>query len=169
MEQFADDHTTIVLEPDKLPEYFDGVINKNGTVGVVGVACILTLLSGYQTTLARKLPTQGVFLNYASCAHNWSDAPYNTSFSYRRLAWVLNKDNSNDDPISYPGRGETYSLVCYPNSPDDFYARLDELARIFSDEHLPRFKQAQPDGDLYDIAIAVMNTIVPDLITRDSA
>ena len=170
MERFSDDHTTIVLEPDDIPEYFNRIVAKHGRVGVVGVACVLTLLSGYKATLSHKLPTQGIFLNYASCGHHWADPPYNTSFSYRRMAWVLSKNgNTAIDPISYAGRGETYSLVRYPNSPDDFYLRLDELGHLFEKDYLPLFQKHYPDGDLYDVSLAVMEAIVPDLITRDSA
>lgn len=170
MERFADDHTTIVLEPDELSKYFDRIVTKHGRVGVVGVACALTLLSGFKATLVHKLPTQGIFLNYASCGHHWADPAYNTSFSYRRMSWVLDKNNNaGSDPISFAGRGETYSLVRHPNSPDDFYLRLDELATIFEKDFFPQYGNQNPKADIYELSLKIMEAIVPDLITRDDA
>ncbi len=170
MERFADNRTGIFLEPENLKKFFEDIIRQNGTVGVVGVACMLTLLSGFKTTLSLKLPTQGVFLNYASCGHHWADPPYNTSYSFRRMARILDKNNNRScQPDRFSGRGETYSLERSPNSPDDFYRRLDELATVFEKDYLPCFYNNQPDADLYAISLKVLNAIVPDLITRDSA
>ncbi len=170
MERFADGNTEIVLEPDDLEDYLRRIIERDGHVGVVGVACALTLLSGFKTSLSLKLPTQGVFLNYASCGHHWANPPYNTSYSLRRLARVLGREDRFElGEIGSSGTGQTYSLIRRPNSPDDFYARLDKLADLFKRNYLPRFQHYRPDADIYDICLNTLKALVPDLITRDSA
>ncbi len=168
VERFVNGNTSLVLEPEDMNKYFADLRAEYGTVGIVGVACALTMLSGFEKTLRHKHPTQGVFLNYSSCAHHWADPAYNTSYSLKRMAWVLNKCNSsirND----LQRRGETYSMEKPLLSPDDFYRRLDALADSFERDYLPRFRAAFPDADVYDLSREIQKIIVPDLITRDSA
>ena len=168
MERFSDSRTSMVLEPEDMDAYFADTRVKFGTVGIVGVACALTMLSGFHTTLKYKLPTQGVFLNYAGCQHHWSDPGINTSFSFRRMAWVLGKPHSGE-PDMFRGRGATYSLEKQPLSPTDFYERIDALAGKFETEYMPLFKTAYPKADLSELSMEISRAIVPDLITRDSA
>jgi len=168
IERFANSHTAIVLEPEDMDAFFAGAVKDNGSVGVVGMACALTMLSGFSKTIKHRMPTQGVFLNYSSCAHHWAHPAYNTCYSLRRMAWVIsNRESSTPDETS--GRGETYSLEKPPLSPDDFYRRLDKLANIFDRDYLDRFQADHIHGDLFDLCRQVQNSIVPDLITRDSA
>jgi hypothetical protein len=167
-ERFTNGRTDIVLEPDDMDAYFAGVRKEYGTVGIAGVACALTMLSGFDRTLKYKHPTQGVFLNYSSCAHHWADPAYNTNYSLRRMTWVMNSNGSSvQDEIR--DRGETYSLEKPSLSPDDFYRRLDGLATIFEKDYLSYFQVAHPDADIYEISQEIQSAIVPDLITRDSA
>lgn len=168
MERFADSHVTIVLEPEDMDAYFAGAVKNGGSVGVAGVACALTMMSGFTKTIKHRIPTQGVFLNYSSCAHHWADPAYNTCYSLRRMTWVMS-DRESSTPDDTFGRGETYSMELPPLSPDDFYRRLDRLAAVFEDEYLPEFTGNRADADLFDICRQVQNVIVPDLITRDSA
>ena len=168
VEQFADDHTSLVLEPEDLKRYLKDTKKKSGTVGVVGVACALTLLSGFKHTLALQLPTQGIFLNYSSCAHHWAEPAYNTNYSFKRMGYVLGK-NSNPDFEGSGNRGETYTLEKSSLSPNDFYKRLDALVERFAADYLPAFNEANPDADLFSLSKEILQTIVPDLITRDSA
>ena len=124
VERFAGDHTAIVLEPEDMDAYFAEARRQFGSVGIVGVACALTMLSGFEKTLKYRHPTQGVFLNYSSCAHHWADPAYNTNFSLRRLAWVLNKNE--DRPSDHiENRGETYSL----EKPDNLFFQRRPFAR----------------------------------------
>ncbi len=168
MERFGNSQTTIVLEPEDMDAYFGEVRRQFGTVGVVGVACALTMLSGFEKTLKYHHPTQGIFLNYSSCAHHWADPAYNTNYSLRRMASVLNK-NEDNHPEEINERGETYSMEKPNLSPGDFYRRLDNLADVFEKDFLPHFLAANPDADLYTMCEKVQGAIVPDLITRDSA
>lgn len=167
VEWFVNDHTTLVLEPDDMDIYFADLRKSYGAVGIVGVACALTMLSGFQRTLKHKHPTQGVFLNYASCGHHWADPGYNTSYSLKRMAWVLNGDGT-DIQDDIRGRGQTYSMEKSPLTPEDFYHRLDGMSDLFMDEYLPKFRAAFPDLDIYEMCEKVRDTLVPDLITRDS-
>ena len=169
IERFADERTTVLIEPEDLTTSLAEVKGKNGeVVGVAGVACVLTLLSGFDRTIKLELPTQGVFLNYSSCAHHWADPAYNTSFSLTRLAAVMGKDNRD---LDHPGagRGETYFLERPHFSPDDFYHRLDYMAAVFAADYLPFFRQANPAADLYALSRDILKTIIPDLITRENA
>jgi len=169
VERFADENTALVLEPDDLQKYLADIKAGAPTeVGVVGVACALTLLSGFQRTLKLKMPTQGVFLNYSSCAHHWAEPAYNTNYSFVRMGWVLGK-NGDNEPGGFGQKGETYTLEKSPLTPEDFYLRLDELAEQFEKEYYPLFQQAFPEADPFQLHLEVMQAIVPDLITRDSA
>jgi len=168
VEHFVDGQTTLVLEPDDLGDYLGKARKTHGTVGVVGVACVLTILSGFEQTLKYKLPTQGVFLNYSSCSHHWADPPFNTCYSLRRMGWALGKDISSvaDDVHN---RSVTYSLERAPLTPDDFYRRLDRLTGLFEQDYLPLFRAEFPPADIFEISHAIRRVLVPDLITRDSA
>ncbi|MCP4566295.1 MAG: DUF116 domain-containing protein [FCB group bacterium] len=169
VERFADENTAIVLEPDDLKKYLSGIKEAAPSdVGVIGVACALTLLSGFQRTLDLQMPTQGVFLNYSSCAHHWAEPAYNTNYSFTRMGWVLDK-NGNGEPGDSNHSGETYTLEKSPLTPEDFYMRLDELAEQFEKEYYPNFRKAFAQADPFELQVEVMRAIVPDLITRDSA
>lgn len=167
VERFVDNHTTLVLEPDDMDVYFADLRKSHGAVGIVGVACALTMLSGFQRTLKHKHPTQGVFLNYASCGHHWAKPGYNTAYSLKRMAWVLN-GNGADISDKIRGRGETYSMEKAELSPEDFYRRLDGLSELFMDDYHPQFRKAFPDLDIYAVCEKIRDALVPDLITRDS-
>ena len=114
-----------------------------GAFGVVGVACVLTLLSGFEKTLPLKLPTQGVFLSYSSCGHHWADPGYNTSFSLKRLGMILGKE-IDSDPEPPSNRGETYSFEKRLMTPDMSYRTLDNLIAMFETLYLPAFRAANP-------------------------
>ncbi len=168
MERFADDRTTLVLEPEDMDAHFKEARQESGSVGIVGVACALTMLSGFHYTLKYNMPTQGVFLNYAGCSHHWSQPGINTNFSFRRMAWVLGKSSAGEpDEIRKPGA--TYSLDIGKITPTEFYKSLDGLCEEFEIKYLPLFRQANPSADPYELSMIISQAIVPDLITRDSA
>ncbi|MCK5127262.1 MAG: DUF116 domain-containing protein [candidate division Zixibacteria bacterium] len=168
MERFEGASTDIVLEPEDFKSYFKSEIDNSLSLGIVGVACALTLLSGFHYTLKHGIPTQGVFLNYASCEHHWSHPGINTSFSYERLAWVMGKD-STGEPEMTKDEGATYNLDKSPLSPSEFYRRLDLLAKTFETDYLPQFKNQLPEASLSELSIEISKAIVPNLISRDSA
>ena len=165
--QFADSQTEVVLDPDDLVKYFRDAKADLDNFGVVGVACALTLLSGFQFTQKLKLPTQGVFLNYSSCAHHWAKEPYNTCFSLRRMASVLGKEAPIDDAEANHS-GETYSLEYPPLSPGQFYSALDTLVAQFAQDYLPTLQAENDSRDIFELSLAVSRMLVPTIITRDS-
>jgi len=167
VEQFADGQTEIVLDPDDLEHFFKTTGSELKEFGVVGVACALTLLSGFWVTQKQKIPTQGVFLNYSSCAHHWAKPAYNTCFSLKRMAWVLGKDiPSGEEPRL--SRGETYSMEKESLSPEQFYTILDKIIDRFEKEYLPRIQAENPDKDNFEIGLEISRALVPKIITRDS-
>jgi len=168
VERYANDYTRVVLEPENLGRFFEDIIAPSDPVGVVGVACVLTLLSGFETTIKYRLPTQGIFLNYAGCDHHWMKPGINTSFSFRRMASILG-DGRNDEPDPGHDRGPTYSLEKAPLSPDDFYRCLDEISREFEKHWLPQFIRFFGHDDIFGLSLEIRRIIVPDLISRDSA
>lgn len=166
--QFADSQTEIVLDPDDLEKFIKDTKTELKDFGVVGVACALTLLSGFQVTQKQKLPTQGVFLNYSSCAHHWAKPAYNTCFSLKRMAGVLGKEIPSGEDVLL-SRGETYSMEKALLSPGQFYAILDTLADRFEAEYLPHMLAENREMDSFDIALLISRALVPKIITRDSA
>lgn len=165
MERFADSQTTIVFEPGNLKKYLKAAKEQPGSVGIVGVACVLTLLSGFDQTIKQELPTQGVFLNYSSCKHHWADPPYNTNYSLNRLACVLGQAEQAE---GLDIKGETYLLGDPFGSPADFYARLDRLAEQFEKYYLPQLCAVTDSPDLFATSRVVMQALIPDLITRNA-
>ncbi|MEE9442552.1 MAG: DUF116 domain-containing protein [candidate division Zixibacteria bacterium] len=161
-------NTTIILEPEELEKYFAVLNNDNKNIGVVGVACPLTLLSGFHSTLKYKFPTQGVFLNYSSCAHHWVKGGINTAFNIKRLSWIMNESNPDISETNFID-GPTYSLIKEPLSPDDFYGRIDKLCERFISEYLPLFKKEFPNLDIFDLSLEISRAIVPNLITRNES
>ena len=168
VERFVDEKVDLVLEPEELDKYLAEKKESQGSLGVVGIACALTLLSGFEHTMKLKLPTQGIFLNYASCAHHWAEPGYNTSFSFRRLAKTMGKANFDRQPDTFLDRGETYSLERLPLTPDSFYDTLDTLSAAFEAEYLPQFMKRHSDKNIFNIYAEILKTFIPDLITRDS-
>lgn len=162
-EGFADNQTEMILEPEDADLMAAELRRKRGTVGIVGVACILTLVSGFKSTLRYKHPTQGLFLNYSSCGHHWvKKKPYNTRFSFARLALIMNTDKPINTEQSYdpPVAGETYSLETQPGSTERLYAILDELAERFCREILPAYQN--PEHDLYETGLALIAEFLGD-------
>ncbi len=185
MDQFTDDRTAMYLEPDDLLAFLTEYKKRHGRVGVVGVACVLTLLSGFARTIALKLPTQGVFLNYSSCAYHWASPGFNTNYSFERMAQVLGK-SAFTQPTFRHVKAPTYCLEDDVNTATDFYDKLDTLCVEFEEYYLPKIKRKvlagtgrsdtpdfpqQPvgDPDLFELSDVVLKAIVPDLITRDEA
>ena len=160
-ESFVNRKTEMILEPDDTDLMAADLRQKHGTVGIVGVACVLTLAPGFKDTLKYKHPTQGVFLNYSSCKYHWAPkSPYNTRFSLARLAHVLDRippEQKFDPPLD----GETYSLENQPGSTERLYEILDELAEQFYQKLLPTYQNIE--NDIYETGL----TIIDDILGQD--
>lgn len=172
VERFGNGHTSVVLEPEDMDRYFRKTRIEYGTVGVAGIACALTLLSGFQKTLKHGHPTQGVFLNYSSCAHHWSNPGQDTSFSFQRLRQVLENrtqpelvSRSASEVAGYP----TYSLSGEGRTPNNFYRTLDRLADEFEADFLPCYVNSNPTADLFELSLEIIDDLVPEIITREES
>jgi hypothetical protein len=157
-ETFVNNKTDLILEPEDVDKMATDWRAKHGTVGIVGVACILTLASGFKSTLKQKHPTQGVFLNYSSCGHHWNKLkPYNTRFSLTQLARVMQAD-APAQSLNPPIKGETYSFETAPGAARQLYELLNELAERFMTYLYPAYEQ--PGQDIYDTGQVIMNEIL---------
>lgn len=159
-EAFVDSRTEMILEPEDTELMAANLRQKRGTVGIVGVACILTLISGFKATLKHKHPTQGLFLNYSSCGYHWAKKhPYNTRFSLVRLAQVLNS-NPPDQTFNPPIAGETYSLETQPGQAERLYEILDELAEQFCRKAMSDYEKTE--RDIYETGLALIADFLGD-------
>ncbi len=168
VERFGNSHTSIILEPEDMDSYFKQVRRDHGTVGVIGIACALTLLSGFAKTLRYGHPTQGLFLNYSSCAHHWSNPGQNSSFSFHRLGQIVeNRQTTEFD--SAPTTAPTYSLSGKNGSSNEFYNILDRLAVEFETDILPYYIEMNPLADIFELSQEIIEDLVPDPIAREES
>lgn len=70
----------------------DGFFNKD--TGVVGVACVLNLISGGWMLEDMGIPAQCVLLDYCGCKNHWHDEGIPTSINIAKLAQILCIDNN---------------------------------------------------------------------------
>jgi len=64
-------------------------INLKGDTGVVGVACVLNLISGGWLLDSMDIPAQCVFLDYCGCKNHWSREGIPTEINVEQLKRVL--------------------------------------------------------------------------------
>lgn len=62
-------------------------------VGVVGIACVLQLISGGLKAFRLGLIPQCVLLNYSGCSNHWSKAGIVTNFSRKKLKEIIAGNN----------------------------------------------------------------------------
>jgi hypothetical protein len=67
-------------------------------LGVVGVACVLNLLSGGWKVKALGIPVQCVLLNYSGCPKHWLKEGLMTEINHRQLLKVLGKAECHPEP-----------------------------------------------------------------------
>ncbi len=63
--------------------------------GLVGVACVLNLLSGGYEMQGLKIPSQCVFLDYCGCKKHWHNKGIPTSLNHSQLEKILKKETNN--------------------------------------------------------------------------
>ncbi len=146
----------LILEPDDIEKTAATYRKKKGTVGIVGVACVLTLISGFKATLKEKHPTQGLFLDYSSCQKHWSEIPYNTRFSLKQLGTILQID-APEQTLEPSISGVTYTLETGPGSVSQMYDILDDLAILFEHNLADRYIAASTD--IYEAGLAIINDL----------
>jgi hypothetical protein len=62
---------------------------NSGTTGLVGVACVLNLLTGGYEMRRLGIPSQCVFLDFSGCAKHWGGCDTATDLSLQRLFEIL--------------------------------------------------------------------------------
>jgi hypothetical protein len=62
---------------------------NSGTTGLVGVACVLNLLTGGYEMRRLGIPSQCVFLDFSGCARHWGGGDTATDLSLQRLFEIL--------------------------------------------------------------------------------
>lgn len=65
-------------------------IIENSSVGIIGVACILNLMSGGWKALRLGFKPQCIVLDYCGCSSHWLDRPIMTSINIYRIIEILN-------------------------------------------------------------------------------
>jgi uncharacterized protein len=79
----------VYLAPDDLNKFLEKKKSKRkGTIGVIGVSCMLTLLQGIKTAVNNDVIPQGVILNYPGC-HHWFDSPVQTDTDWEEIKELL--------------------------------------------------------------------------------
>jgi hypothetical protein len=73
----------------KLKSLFRELIGKHGSIGVLGIACVVELVWGMRLCMKVKLPVMGIPLNANRCAR-WMDGFYENSIDLSPLEMILN-------------------------------------------------------------------------------
>ncbi len=72
----------------QLTEQLEKINRAKPGLGVIGIACILTLASGMRSAREAGVPSRGVFLNFTGCDH-WADSPFPTETAVDKLKSIL--------------------------------------------------------------------------------
>jgi len=66
---------------------------KNNQAGVIGIACVLNLMSGGWKALRLGFNPQCIVLDYCGCSNHWMKKPIMTNINYNRLKQLTNEKN----------------------------------------------------------------------------
>lgn len=77
-----------------LKTMFRKLITKHGSIGVLGIACIVELIRGMRRCMKAGLPVMGIPLNANRCAR-WMDELHDTSVDLAALEKILNGELRN--------------------------------------------------------------------------
>jgi hypothetical protein len=85
----------------------------NKEVGVVGVACVLNLLTGGYETKALGIPAQCVFLDYCGCQKHWDKTGIPTQLNKTQLSTILSyRMEKSVRKELHPVRRRTITTLC---------------------------------------------------------
>jgi len=81
----------ILILPDELSVFSSGRVKpvENDSVGIIGVSCVLTNVTGGWETRALGIPAQGVLLDYCGCSWHWHEEGIPTDINVGHLLRVL--------------------------------------------------------------------------------
>ena len=74
----------VAFSKRKLTKQIEHYGKKMGSVGVIGIACIMMLSEGMRTAHEVGIPTRGVLLSFTGCDH-WNDKQFASGF---QLSWL---------------------------------------------------------------------------------
>ena len=80
-------HTTSLKNKKKIKKIF------GNNVSVIGVACVLHLISGGWKLEDSNIPAQCVLLNYSGCKKHWTDKDIPTEIDLKKLLEIINNNN----------------------------------------------------------------------------
>lgn len=78
-----------ILSRGNLKPIFSKLIREHGSIGVLGIACMVELIQGMRFCLKAKLPVMGIPLNANRCPR-WMSGFFETSVDLSALEKILN-------------------------------------------------------------------------------
>ena len=94
----------VFIIPDDLAFSKSG--QARGSLGVVGVSCVLTNYPGGWKTKRLGVPSQGVLLDYCGCKFHWHKPGFPTDINVGRLLAVLGFPPDGDAPVNPASQAE---------------------------------------------------------------
>lgn len=79
----------VVIIPHESDAFKNREMNP-GEIGIIGVACVLNLISGGWKARSLGLVPQCVFLDYCGCKKHWHNKGFSTDINMNRLIKILN-------------------------------------------------------------------------------
>jgi len=67
-----------------------------GSLGVIGISCVLTLASGMRSAREAGVPARGVFLNFTGCDH-WSAKAFPTETIFEKIKAIIEEKHGKKD------------------------------------------------------------------------
>jgi len=78
----------VVFSKRSLSDQLKHFEDKKGSIGVIGVACLMMLAMGMRTARENEIPARGVLLNYTGCDH-WNENCFASHLTIERLESIL--------------------------------------------------------------------------------
>jgi uncharacterized protein len=78
----------VLIIPHESSAFKDGTF-KDGDLGIIGIACIINLISGGWKAKAMGIPAQCVLLDYCGCKNHWDDIGFSTSINMEQLEKIM--------------------------------------------------------------------------------
>ena len=78
-----------ILSRGSLKSIFSKLLKKRGSIGVLGIACVVELIQGMRFCMKAKLPVMGIPLNANRCPR-WMGGFFETSVDLSALEKILN-------------------------------------------------------------------------------
>ena len=99
----------VFMLPDELSAFSSKTAPQAAaqTIGVIGVSCALTNVTGGWRTRELGVPAQGVLLDYVGCPFHWHKDGIPTDTNFRQILRTLGVEPQPDDSEPHPVQAET--------------------------------------------------------------